>query len=218
MVERTWIMEAHETGMRGRRDPVCGMSVPQAPSHQCRYREAEYGFCSEHCLRQFKRHPDYYLGGKPQVSAPARGAPSAYTCPMHPEVRQEGPGDCQKCGMALEPEGVPALAEEAAAPERGLMARRFWACLALTGPVFLLAMTTHLGFLPAWLPLRAEQWAEFALATPVVMWGGWPFLVRGWQSLASRNYNMFTLVGLGVAVAWGSVSYTHLTLPTKRIV
>jgi len=120
---------------------------------------------------------------------------------MHPEVRQEGPDECPKCGMALEPEGV-VPAEETENPELVQMSRRFWACLALTLPVFVLAMTTHLGFLPTWFPLRSEQWFEFALATPVVMWGGWPFLVRGAQSLVSRNFNMFTLVGLGVVVAW----------------
>ncbi len=204
-------MEERESEGHGSRDPVCGMSVPEAPLFQCRYRETGYGFCSEHCLHQFSRHPDYYLGGRPRVSVPAGAAPSAFTCPMHPEVRREGPGDCPKCGMALEPEGVPAEAEKAN-PELVLMSRRFWACLVLTSPVFVLAMTTHLGFLPAWFPPRLEQWAEFALATPVVVWGGWPFLVRGWQSLASRNFNMFTLVGLGVGVAWG-YSVTALLAP-----
>ena len=186
-------------------DPVCGMAVPEAPLHRCRYRDAEYGFCSEHCLLQFRRHAEHYLAEKPRASGHARAeASSVYTCPMHPEVRQEGPGDCPKCGMALEPEGIPAPEAEEENPELALMRRRFWACLALTFPVFVLAMTTHLGFLPAGFPLRLEQGIEFALATPVVLWCGWPFLVRGWQSLVTRSFNMFTLVGLGVTVAWGS--------------
>ncbi len=191
------------TAKEASRDPVCGMSVSEGGGYRRRYRASDYGFCSEHCLVQFSRHPDYYLGGKPQVSAHARDASSAYTCPMHPEVRQEGPGDCPKCGMALEPEGV-AVEEETKNPELALMSRRLWMCLAMTAPVFALAMTTHLGFLPAGFATRLEQGIEFALATPVVLWGGWPFLVRGWQSLVSRNFNMFTLVGLGAGVAWGT--------------
>ena len=196
-------MDNRETVRNEPTDPVCGMSVPTPSRYRCRYRGAEYGFCGPHCLLQFSRHPDYCLGGKPQVSGQARPGRQSYTCPMHPEVRQAGPGDCPKCGMALEPEGVTAE-EEAENPELILMSRRLWACLVLTAPVFVLAMTTHLGFLPAWFPPRLEQWGEFALATPVVLWCGWPFLLRGWQSLVSRHFNMFTLVGLGVAAAWGA--------------
>jgi Cu+-exporting ATPase len=196
-------MSDSETALKAPLDPVCGMSVPKEPAFQCRYREAEYGFCCEHCLTQFSRHPEYYLGGRPHVRASAGNTPAEHTCPMHPEVRQEGPGVCPKCGMALEPEGVAAEAQGAENPELALMGRRFWACLVLTVPVFALAMTAHLGFLPSCFPLRLEQAVEFALATPVVLWGGWPFLVRGWQSLVSRNFNMFTLVGLGVTAAWG---------------
>ena len=206
-------MGDRKAALKALRDPVCGMSVPIGPRYQCRYREAEYGFCGEHCLHQFSRHPDYYLSGKLPAPAHAQDTASIYTCPMHPEVRQPGRGDCPKCGMALEPEG--AAAEVATEnPEFGLMRRRFWACLVLTLPVFVLAMTTHLGFLPAWASLRSEQWLEFALATPVVVWGGWPFLVRGWQSLVSRNFNMFTLVGLGVVVAW---SYSVAALLAPRL-
>ncbi len=194
-------MTDRETTGREARDPVCGMSVPETSRLHFRYRETEYGFCSEHCLSQFRRHPDYFLGGVPQVLTPVRDTTSIYTCPMHPEVRQEGPGDCPKCGMALEPEGAVPV-EETETPELVQLSRRFWACLTLTLPVFVLAMTTHLGLLPTWFPLRVEQGVEFALATPVVLWGGWPFLVRGVQSLVSRHFNMFTLVGLGVVVAW----------------
>jgi Cu+-exporting ATPase len=124
-----------------------------------------------------------------------------YTCPMHPEVVRDGPGSCPKCGMALEPRTVNA---EERNEELIDMRRRFWGGAALTLPLFLLAMATDLA--PAWLPqglsMRAVQWIQFALATPVVLWGGWPFFVRGWQSLVTRNLNMFTLIGLGVAVAW----------------
>jgi Cu+-exporting ATPase len=124
-----------------------------------------------------------------------------YTCPMHPEVVRDGPGSCPKCGMALEPRTVNA---EERNEELIDMRRRFWGGAALTLPLFLLAMATDLA--PAWLPqglsMRAVQWIQFALATPVVLWGGWLFFVRGWQSLVTRNLNMFTLIGLGVAVAW----------------
>ena len=195
-------MSGQETASSERCDPVCGMTVPDSPRARCAYRGVTYGFCCEHCLQQFARHPDYYLGGKSQAKAHASSAAAVHTCPMHPEVRQEKPGDCPKCGMALEPEGA-VVAEEDENPEHVQMSRRFWICLALTFPVFTLAMTAHAGLLPGRFPLRLEQGIEFALATPTVLWGGWPLLVRGWQSLVSRNLNMFTLVGLGIAVAWG---------------
>ncbi len=182
-------MREQGTAMKTSRDPVCGMSVAEGPRYQCRYRETEYGFCSEHCLVQFSRHPDYYLGGKPQGSVHARDISAAYTCPMHPEVRQEGPGDCPKCGMALEPEGVAVEEEAAENPELARMSRRFWACLAGTAPVFVLAMTTHLGFLPAGFAPRLEQAIEFALATPVVWW---PFSLRN-SSVASRKSSLSSM-------------------------
>jgi len=188
--------------MNEQHDPVCGMSVPESPPYGCRYHDATYGFCSAHCLRQFSRHPDFYRHGKPKTAARPQGGHAVFTCPMHPDVRQEGPGDCPKCGMALEPEAVGG-GSEAENPESATMGRRFRICLVLTLPVFALAMATHLGFLPAWFPPRLEQGIEFTLTTPVVIWGGWPFLTRGWQSLLTRNFNMFTLVGLGVVVAWG---------------
>ena len=172
----------------------------------------------------------------------------AYTCPMHPEVRQSGPGSCPRCGMALEPEGVPAAATKTEytcpmhpeiaqchpgnCPNCGMalesrtleveedtselddMSRRFWISAVLALPVFILAMVADLA--PEWLPgsmaMRTVQWIEFLLATPVVLWGGWPFLVRGWQSVRTWNLNMFTLIGLGVLVAWG-FSVTALLLP-----
>ena len=128
--------------------------------------------------------------------------PEEYTCPMHPEIVQDHPGSCPKCGMALEPRTV--AADE---PDGELidMTRRFRVSAALALPVLVLAMVADLapGWLPAWLPMRTVQWIEFGLATPVVLWGGWPLLVRGWWSVLSWNLNMFTLIGLGMAVAWG---------------
>jgi len=190
--------------MKEIRDPICGMTVPENAELHCSYGGVTYGFCSEHCLQQFSRHADYYLTGRRRGDVHAEDAHAIYTCPMHPEVRQEGPGDCPACGMALEPEGVAGLSagEDAPDPEQVMMGRRFRICLALTAPVFVMAMGTHLGLLPSNIPLRLEQMVEGALATPVVFWGGWPFLARGWMSLKTRQFNMFTLIGLGVLVAW----------------
>jgi P-type Cu+ transporter len=143
-------------------------------------------------------------------------APSArveWTCPMHPEIVRDGPGSCPICGMALERRGA-AVAEED--PELANMTRRFWVSTILAGPVFLLAMTSDLvpGLLPRGLSMHVIQWIEFALATPVVLWGGWPFFVRGWNSVKTWNLNMFTLIGLGVSVAWG---YSVVALLFPRI-
>jgi len=135
------------------------------------------------------------------AGTPAPAIKTEYVCPMHPEVVQDHPGSCPRCGMALEPRTV-ALEEEN--PELIDMTRRFWVSAVLATPVFILAMVADL--LPEWLPdglsMHAVQWIEFVLATPVVLWGGWPFFVRGWQSVVTWNLNMFTLIGLGVAVAW----------------
>ena len=134
-----------------------------------------------------------------------------YTCPMHPEIIQDKPGNCPKCGMALEPFTVTAVEEN---EELIDMSRRFWVSTVLAVPVFILAMVADL--LPAWLPdglsMQRVQWIEFALATPVVLWGGWPFFVRGWQSVRTWNLNMFTLIALGVSVAW-IYSITALLAP-----
>ena len=124
-----------------------------------------------------------------------------YTCPMHPEVLQDHPGNCPKCGMALEPLTIEV---EEDSTELDDMRHRFWISLILALPVFLLAMVADMvpHWLPEFLPMQTVQWLEFLLTTPVVLWGGWPFLVRGWQSLQTRNLNMFTLIALGVSVAW----------------
>ena len=125
---------------------------------------------------------------------------TVYTCPMHPEVRQIGPGACPICGMALEPEI--ATADTGPNPELADMTRRFWIGLALTVPVFVLEMGAHLFGAHAWIDQTLSNWLQFAFATPVVLWAGWPFFERGWQSLVTRNLNMFTLIALGTGVAY----------------
>src|SRR5579862_6132424 len=123
-----------------------------------------------------------------------------YTCPMHPEVRQDGPGACPICGMALEPATV--TAGEGPNPELRDMTRRFWIGLVLTVPVFALEMGGHLPGAMRLVSATASDWIQFALATPVVLWAGWPFFQRGWTSIVSRRLNMFTLIAMGVGVAW----------------
>ncbi|MBI4292018.1 MAG: YHS domain-containing protein, partial [Betaproteobacteria bacterium] len=219
-------------------DPVCGMSVePGRAAGTAAHGGSTYYFCSAHCKSAFERDPVKYLGATARSGAPSPGA-NMYTCSMHPEVRQAGPGSCPKCGMALEPESPSLLAArteyvcpmhpeivrdqpgdcpicgmaleprtfgaEEANPELEDMSRRFWVSAALALPLFVLAMVAE--FAPQWttrfIEPRPLQWLEFALATPVVLWGGWPFFVRGWQSLVNRHLNMFTLIALGVGVAW----------------
>jgi len=179
-------------------DPVCGMSVdPQKTTHRTNYQGKDYFFCSGGCKTKFEADPQKYLAPKREPEPVIPGA--IYTCPMHPEVRQEGPGACPICGMALEPEIV--TLDEAPDPELVDMTRRFWIALTLTVPVFVLEMGSHLlGRDLVQPPLSG--WIQFALATPVVLWAGAPFFVRGWQSVVTRNLNMFTLIALGTGVAW----------------
>ena len=157
-------------------------------------------FCSRHCLDKFARTPERYLE---TIQAPPtrRAMGTIYTCPMHPEIRQAGPGACPKCGMALEP--VVASAEGQANPELLDMTRRFWIGLALTAPVFALSMAEHLPGLHRALPdARVSGWIQLLCSIPVVLWAAWPFFVRGWNSLVSRNLNMYTLIALGTGVAF----------------
>src|SRR5437867_4034983 len=182
-------------------DPVCGMPLDASAA---KYKHSHAGrrwyFCSQHCLDKFAAEPERYAkaAGKP-ASPPVAGA--IYTCPMHPEIRQAGPGNCPKCGMALEP--VAPSADGQPNPELLDMARRFWIGLALTVPVFGLAMAEHLPGLHAGLPNpKFSGWIQFILSVPVVLWAAWPFFVRGWNSLASRNLNMYTLIALGIGVAF----------------
>ncbi len=180
------------------RDAVCGMTVdPDTTPHHATHDGIAYHFCSARCRDKFVAEPAHYLAPKPAKATPAD---AIYTCPMHPEIRQVGPGSCPICGMALEPEL--ATADSGPNPELADMTRRFWIALVLTLPVFLLEMGGHL--LGHRLPVApdAARWVQAILATPVVLWAGAPFFGRGWTSLKTRQLNMFTLIALGVGVAW----------------
>ena len=243
-------------------DPVCSMSTDSPDSYiPYEYRGETYYFCSEHCLKKFQDNPEQYLHVEAQeskdASAPQKDKGSVYTCPMHPEIRQESPGecpkcgmhlepavpkreetkigwtcpmhpeivryeagDCPKCGMALEPRTV--TAEEEENQEYIYMRNRFWVSAVLTLPVLLSAMRHAFGlsFLEELLGARLLHWAEFILATPVVLWGGWVFYVRAWKSIVSWNLNMFTLIGLGTSVAYVysvvALLFPHIFPPSFR--
>ncbi len=220
------------------KDPVCNMTVSSDSKYRFPFANNLYLFCSENCLHKFREHPQQFLDKKLLPPDETGDKSTTYTCPMHPEVQQQGTGSCPKCGMALEPMGVPVAATQTEytcpmhpevrqdhpgqCPKCGMalesvtvnveekneelidMSRRFWVSTVLAIPVFILAMVADV--LPAWLPdgfsMQSVQWVEFVLATPVVLWGGWPFFVRGWQSVQTWNLNMFTLIALGVSVAW----------------
>jgi P-type Cu+ transporter len=180
-------------------DPVCGMTVDaHTAKHRTSHKGHSYYFCCAGCLAKFEADPERYLEGRAQTE-PATPEGSIYTCPMHPEIRQAGPGSCPICGMALEP--VLASAADEKNPELVSVTLRFWIALAFALPVFMLEMSSHLG-LGHWLDQERMNWLQLTLATPAVLWGGWPFFERGWQSLKSRNLNMFTLIALGTGVAW----------------
>jgi P-type Cu+ transporter len=244
---------SHDTAI----DPVCGMTVDKSTAqHTLEHDGAIYYFCCRSCREKFAASPTVFLSGSPgqrsgpghspsQVTAAPTAVDATYVCPMHPEVRQRGPGSCPKCGMALEPETPSAGVErieytcpvhpeiirpgpgacpicgmaleprtvvaEESNPELVDMTRRLWVSAALTLPLFLLAMSRMIWAeqLHAWLPSRVFSLLEFGLATPVVLWGGWPFFVRMWQSFVNRSPNMFTLIGIGTLTA-----YAHSTIAT----
>ncbi|TNF99825.1 MAG: YHS domain-containing protein, partial [Gammaproteobacteria bacterium] len=227
-------------------DPVCGMHVNKDSQYHLNIDGNDYYFCSEYCQHKLHSDPQQYLHKEKHEVGAQDYCPDGtcdigttfYTCPMHPEIQQKGPGNCPKCGMSLEAAGEPVPTtrtqytcpmhpeilqdEPGACPKCGMalepitvaaeekneelidMSRRFWISAVLSLPVFILAMIADLapGLLPDGLTMKSVQWIEFILATPVVLWGGWPFFVRGWQSIVTWNLNMFTLIGLGVAVAW----------------
>ena len=180
-------------------DPVCGMTVdPATTAHHAAHQGTGYHFCSARCRERFVAEPEKYLSPAsktPEVAAPAG---TMYTCPMHPQIRQEGPGTCPICGMALEPE-MPSLEDEDN-PELRDFARRLWWTLPLTVIVLTLAMLGHrMTFFSA----GARTWIELALSAPVVLWAGWPFFERSVQSIRNRSPNMWTLIGIGVAASFG---------------
>jgi len=198
-----------EDSVRTVKDPICGMDVVpgQAAGGSAEHDGARYWFCSPRCREKFVTAPAQYAAPAPvSVTRPPSGRGAAdtriYTCPMHPEVRQAGPGSCPKCGMALEPVEA-SEGEEGASVELVDMTRRFWVSLALTLPIFALAMAEMVtpDVAPR-LSSTALLWIQLVLSAPVVLWGGWPFFVRGWQSLVTRSLNMFTLIALGTGAAF----------------
>jgi Cu+-exporting ATPase len=200
-------------------DPVCGMKVRRgSEAAAIDHAGEEYLFCSTGCAEKFRAHPERYVGGatgspegghsccahgqRERASAPARGGKGAiYTCPMHPEVRQLGPGDCPKCGMALEP--VDATVEQDDSELRD-MTRRFWVATAFSAPLLVYVMGNMLFGHPLhrWIGPALSQWIELALATPVVLWCAWPFFVRGARSIRAMSPNMWTLISIGVTIAY----------------
>ena len=183
------------------KDPVCGMSVdPATAKHHIQHEEQDYYFCSAGCRAKFEADPQKYLEPAGNTAAEPMPEGTIYTCPMHPQIRQEGPGTCPICGMALEPETV--SLDDAPNPELADMTRRFWIGLALTIPVFFLEMGAHVFNFHTLMAGQTSNFIQLALATPVVLWAGWPFFERGWASLLSRNLNMFTLIAIGTGAAW----------------
>ena len=202
------INHQHVTAQSGAvKDPVCGMDVdPATAEHVAEHEGVTHHFCSAHCKARFAADPQAFLGGSsdpaPAISGAASGAEEVeYTCPMHPEIRQTGPGACPICGMALEP--VTVTADMGPSAELRDMTHRFWIGAVLSVPVIVLEMGRHL-IDPLYdaIPSDVSAWAQLVLATPVVLWCGWPFFVRGWQSVRTRNLNMFTLIAMGTGIAW----------------
>lgn len=183
------------------KDPVCGMAVTEQSAHQLVHDGRPYYFCSAGCQSKFATNPLRYVqspDAAPASTAPAPSTPAAiYTCPMHPEIRQDHPGSCPKCGMTLEPL-IPEL-EEDENPELSDFRRRFWWTLPLTVVVTILAMAGHR---LNWFDMAVQSWIELVLSLPIVLWAGWPFFSRGWQSVVNRSPNMWTLIGLGTGAAF----------------
>ena len=184
-------------------DPVCGMTVDRASArHLLKHEGQRYYFCSAHCESAFAAEPARYTAATPAAAAPPVPAATKWTCPMHPEIERDHPGDCPICGMALEPMGVPA-ADAGPNPELVDFTRRFWIGAPLTLPVLVLAMAPHLAMsVPGSLGHGANAWIQLVLTTPVVLWAGWPLLKKGWASIENRSPNMFTLIAIGVLTAY----------------
>lgn len=182
------------------KDPVCGMTVKPTSPHHTDHQGQNYYFCNPKCLVKFQADPDQYL--KPVLKTKVEKHQTKYTCPMHPEVIRDKPGNCPICGMALEPQDVSTEGEEQS--EYKDMRRRFWLSLILTLPLVILTMSEMIPGLNLkhWVSGVPVNWFQGILATPVVLWGGWPFFQRGWQSILNRHLNMFTLIALGTGVAY----------------
>ena len=182
-------------------DPVCGMTVdPALTEYHSKHAGIAYHFCSAKCLARFETRPKIFLGDRPP--APKGDSETVYTCPMHPQIIQMGPGNCPICGMALEPKLF--AASEGPSREYVDMRRRFAVSAVFTLPLVVLVMLRHLW--PATVEAisgRALDWIELAIGSPIVLWGGAPFFIRGWQSILSRHLNMFTLIAIGTGIAWG---------------
>jgi P-type Cu+ transporter len=203
-VERFSDGEGHHGHVRaapgGERDPVCGMTVdPAAAQHRSEHAGHTYYFCSNRCRERFEADPASYLTAAPVAKAPPAGGEVLWTCPMHPQIVRNEPGSCPICGMALEP--MTPSGGEGANPELADMTRRFWVGVALSLPLVALVMgehfTEHMPLTP-----RMAVWVQLVLATPAVLWCGWPFFRRGWASLINRRLNMFSLIALGTGVAY----------------
>src|SRR3972149_4144909 len=192
-------------------DPICGMTVDDQSALSAERDGETFYFCSRHCREKFLTQPATEPAAKHaccadepatiqigQAAPPSDASADVYTCPMHPEIEQRGPGSCPKCGMALEPKVASTAAGDEDGGELRDMTRRFWVAAALGLPVFLLAMLPMIGVpVDRWIGMAPSRWLQLVLATPVVLWAGWPLLVRGWWSIMSWNLNMFTLIALG---------------------
>jgi Cu+-exporting ATPase len=191
-----------KASLKTAKDPVCGMDVSFPATISSEFKGESYGFCSTHCKAKFDSEPPRFIKGDSRKPAAVVVQNKAlYTCPMHPEIVQEGPGPCPKCGMALEPVAVSAEEDN---HELKDMSRRFWAALFLTSPVFILTMSEMIpgARLQSLIPHGFINWFQLALTTPVILWAGWPFFQRGWQSIVNKSLNMFTLISIGTGVAY----------------
>ncbi|MFQ6608563.1 MAG: heavy metal translocating P-type ATPase [Fidelibacterota bacterium] len=205
LLEQTSDIPPSEDDKKSNVDPVCGMTVAlESAAGSYTYEAETYYFCSAHCLEKFKSNPEQFVGvgeeekQQEMIGEMMEGA-GKYTCPMHPEIVQDGPGDCPICGMALEP--MTATLEEEVNPELVDMNRRFWTSLILTFPLLIFVMT-EMFFGRTLLSPSFGKWVQLFLATPVVLWGGKPFFIRGWNSIVNRSLNMFTLIATGTGVAY----------------
>jgi P-type Cu+ transporter len=183
-------------------DPVCGMNVDPSSAESIKYNGRDYYFCSAKCAKKFKENPQEYVREKSAQKKQPKGADGIYTCPMHPEVRQVGPGNCPICGMALEP--IEVSLDEVEDQELKAMSRRFWWSAVLSLPLILFGMSEMLKIdgLHAVISHPLFNWLQFALATPVVLWGGYPFFERGYYSVVNKSPNMFTLIAIGTGIAY----------------